>query len=158
LRDFLRIEAPAVYGDRLRNRRIGVFLRKQIRGFQDFWFFTTGEIGLSTEATRAGTRATAQNNITRPEAHVENYLLSVRFEFSFSQSCSRTRSSSTATRATRIPEFQRSLQHVHHPFSHLFLVYNEHRDSVSGNLIDRPVIAKFTYIDLEVTGRTAIRQ
>jgi hypothetical protein len=34
---------------------------------------------------------------------------------------------------------------IHHPLSDFFLVYNEQRDELSGKLIDRAVIAKFTY-------------
>jgi hypothetical protein len=35
---------------------------------------------------------------------------------------------------------------IHRPLSDLFLVYNERRDSVSGDLVDRAVILKFTYM------------
>jgi hypothetical protein len=35
---------------------------------------------------------------------------------------------------------------IHHPLSDFFLVYNEQRDELSGDLIDRAVIAKFTYM------------
>jgi hypothetical protein len=35
---------------------------------------------------------------------------------------------------------------IHRPLSAIFLVYNEHRDSLRGNLIDRALIAKMTYM------------
>ena len=35
---------------------------------------------------------------------------------------------------------------IHRPLSDIFVVYNEHRDSVTGNLIDRALIAKMTYM------------
>ena len=35
---------------------------------------------------------------------------------------------------------------IHHPLSDFFLVYNARRDTVSGNLIDRAIIAKLTYL------------
>ena len=35
---------------------------------------------------------------------------------------------------------------IHRPLSDIFLVYNERRSSVSGDLIDRAIIAKFTYM------------
>jgi hypothetical protein len=35
---------------------------------------------------------------------------------------------------------------IHRPLSDIFVVYNERRDSLSGNLIDRAVIAKMTYM------------
>jgi hypothetical protein len=35
---------------------------------------------------------------------------------------------------------------IHRPLSDIYLVYNERRDSVSGDLINRAVIAKLTYL------------
>jgi len=35
---------------------------------------------------------------------------------------------------------------IHRPLSDFFLVYNERRDERSGDLINRSVIAKFTYL------------
>jgi hypothetical protein len=35
---------------------------------------------------------------------------------------------------------------IHRPLSDLFVVYNERRNSVSGDLIDRAVILKLTYM------------
>jgi hypothetical protein len=35
---------------------------------------------------------------------------------------------------------------IHHPLSDFFLVYNERRDSQSNQLLDRSIIAKFTYM------------
>ena len=35
---------------------------------------------------------------------------------------------------------------IHRPLSDIFVVYNERRDSMSGNLVDRALIAKMTYM------------
>jgi hypothetical protein len=35
---------------------------------------------------------------------------------------------------------------IHHPLSDIFVVYNEHRDSSTGGLVDRALIAKITYM------------
>jgi hypothetical protein len=35
---------------------------------------------------------------------------------------------------------------IHRPLSDFFLVYNERRDDLTGNLISRAVIAKMTYM------------
>jgi len=35
---------------------------------------------------------------------------------------------------------------IHRPLSDIFIVYNERRDSISGNLVDRALIAKMTYM------------
>ena len=35
---------------------------------------------------------------------------------------------------------------IHRPLSDLFVVYNERRNSVSGDLIDRAIVAKVTYM------------
>jgi hypothetical protein len=35
---------------------------------------------------------------------------------------------------------------IHRPLSDIFLVYNERRDSRSGDLIDRAIIGKMTYL------------
>ena len=35
---------------------------------------------------------------------------------------------------------------IHRPLSDIFLVYNERRDERSGELVDRAVIAKVTYL------------
>lgn len=35
---------------------------------------------------------------------------------------------------------------IHHPLSDIFLVYNERRDTTNGDLIDRSIIAKMTWM------------
>jgi hypothetical protein len=35
---------------------------------------------------------------------------------------------------------------IHHPLSDFFFVYNERRNTLSGDLIDRALIAKLTYM------------
>jgi hypothetical protein len=35
---------------------------------------------------------------------------------------------------------------IHRPLSDIFFVYNERRDSVTGAMIDRALIAKMTYM------------
>ena len=35
---------------------------------------------------------------------------------------------------------------IHRPLSDIFVVYNERRDSLTGNLVDRALIAKMTYM------------
>ena len=35
---------------------------------------------------------------------------------------------------------------IHHPLSDFFLVFNERRDSTTGGLLDRALVAKMTYM------------
>jgi hypothetical protein len=43
-------------------------------------------------------------------------------------------------------EFEHALNIIHRPLSDIFLVYNERRDSRSGHMIDRAIVAKMTYL------------
>ncbi len=43
-------------------------------------------------------------------------------------------------------EIGRVIINIHRPLSNIFVVHNERRDSISGNLIDRALIAKMTYM------------
>jgi hypothetical protein len=86
------------------------------------------------------------NNITLDEGRrVKQNLLSTRFNYGFSTTAflnaliqynSDTRQWSSNIR----------FNVIHRPLSDLFLVYNERRDSVTGNLVDRALIAKMTYM------------
>ncbi len=87
----------------------------------------------------------AHNNINLPEGHFKTNLLSTRVDYSFStniflnaliQYNNDSRQWSSNVR----------FNIIHRPLSDFFLVYNERRHSISGDLIDRALIAKFTYM------------
>ena len=85
------------------------------------------------------------NNINLPEGHFKTNLLGIRANYDFStkmflnafiQYNNDTRQWSSNVRFNLI----------NRPLSDFFLVYNERRDSISGDLINRAIIAKFTYM------------
>ena len=87
------------------------------------------------------------NNISlpQPNGHFKTHLLSARFNYSFS----------TAMFLNALVQYNSDARQwssnirfniIHRPLSDFFLVYNERRDSLSGDLVDRAVIAKFTYM------------
>jgi hypothetical protein len=86
------------------------------------------------------------NNITLDQGRrVKQNLLSTRFNYGFSTTAflnaliqynSDTRQWSSNIR----------FNVIHRPLSDLFIVYNERRDSLSGSLVDRALIAKMTYM------------
>ncbi|MBI4457013.1 MAG: carbohydrate binding family 9 domain-containing protein [Acidobacteria bacterium] len=86
-----------------------------------------------------------QNNINLPQGHFKTDLLTTRVNYSFStfmflnaliQYNSDARQWSSNIR----------FNIIHRPLSDLFIVYNERRDSISGGLVDRALIGKFTYM------------
>jgi len=85
------------------------------------------------------------NNISLPEGRFKTNLLATRVDYSFStnmflnallQYNNDSRQWSSNVRFNLI----------HRPLSDFFLVYNERRHSLTGDLIDRALIAKFTYM------------
>ena len=85
------------------------------------------------------------NNISLPEGRFKTNLLATRVDYSFStnmflnaliQYNNDSRQWSSNVR----------FNIIHRPLSDFFLVYNERRHSISGDLIDRALIAKFTYM------------
>jgi hypothetical protein len=85
------------------------------------------------------------NNISLAEGRINQKLLAARVNYGFSttmflnaliQYNSDTNQWSSNVR----------FNIIHRPLSDIFVVYNEHRDSISGNLIDRALIAKMTYM------------
>ena len=87
------------------------------------------------------------NNISlpQPNGHFKTHLLSTRFDYSFS----------TNVFLNALVQYNSDLQQwssnirfniIHRPLSDLFVVYNEQRNSSSGELEDRAVILKFTYM------------
>ena len=87
----------------------------------------------------------AHNNINLPQGHFKTNLLGTRVDYSFSTSMfwnafiqynNDTHQWSSNVRFNLI----------HRPLSDFFFVYNERRNSISGDLIDRALIAKFTYM------------
>ena len=87
------------------------------------------------------------NNISlpQPNGHFKTHLLSTRFNYSFS----------TTMFLNALVQYNSDLQQwssnirfniIHRPLSDLFVVYNEQRNSFSGELEDRAVILKFTYM------------
>jgi len=85
------------------------------------------------------------NNISLPEGRFKTNLLATRVDYSFStnmflnaliQYNNDSRQWSSNVR----------FNIIHRPLSDFFLVYNERRHSITGDLIDRALIAKFTYM------------
>jgi hypothetical protein len=85
------------------------------------------------------------NNINLPEGHFKTNLLTTRFNYSFS----------TAMFLNALVQYNNDARQwssnvrfnlIHRPLSDIFLVYNERRNSEGGDLIDRAVIAKVTYM------------
>jgi len=85
------------------------------------------------------------NNINLREGHYKTNLLTMRAYYSFS----------TKMFLNALVQYNSDTQQwssnirfdlIHRPLSDIFLVYNERRSSVSGDLIDRAVIAKITYM------------
>jgi hypothetical protein len=88
-----------------------------------------------------------QNNISLPtdNGRFKTHLLAARFNYSFS----------TAVFLNALVQYNSDAQQwssnirfniIHRPLSDFFLVYNEHRDSTTGDLADRAIVAKFTYM------------
>ena len=85
------------------------------------------------------------NNISLADGRYKTHLLSTRVNYSFSTSV-------FLNALVQYNSDQRQWSSnirfnvIHHPLSDFFLVYNERRDSLSGNLMDRALIAKVTYM------------
>jgi len=85
------------------------------------------------------------NNINLPEGHFKTNLLTMRANYAFS----------TAMFLNALVQYNNDSQQwssnvrfnlIHRPLSDLFVVYNERRNSVSGDLIDRALVTKITYM------------
>ncbi|HWP85443.1 MAG TPA: DUF5916 domain-containing protein, partial [Terriglobia bacterium] len=85
------------------------------------------------------------NNIRLPQGRFKTNLLNLNLAYAFS----------TAMFLNALVQYNNTAQEwnsnvrfnlIHRPLSDLFVVYNERRNSVSGDLIDRAVIAKVTYM------------
>ena len=87
------------------------------------------------------------NNISLggPDQHVKTNLLTARFALNFS----------TAVFLNGLIQYNSDAKQwssnirfnvIHHPLSDFFFVYNERRNSLSGDLVDRALIAKLTYM------------
>jgi hypothetical protein len=85
------------------------------------------------------------NNINLPEGHFKTNLLSTRVDYSFTTSMFLNALIQYNNDARQWSSNVR-FNIIHRPLSDFFLVYNERRHSVSGDLIDRALIAKFTYM------------
>jgi hypothetical protein len=86
-----------------------------------------------------------RNNITLAEGRVKQDLLAARVNYGFTttmflnaliQYNSDSRQWSSNVR----------FNIIHRPLSDIFIVYNERRDSITGNLVDRALIGKITYM------------
>ena len=86
-----------------------------------------------------------RNNISLAEGRVKQDLLAARVNYGFTttmflnaliQYNSDSRQWSSNVR----------FNIIHRPLSDIFIVYNERRDSITGNLVDRALIAKMTYM------------
>jgi hypothetical protein len=85
------------------------------------------------------------NDITLPTAAYVTTLVSGKFNYNFS-----TKMFLNALLQYNTDSHQWSsnvrFNIIHHPLSDFFLVYNERRDERTGDLINRAVIAKMTYL------------
>jgi hypothetical protein len=85
------------------------------------------------------------NNISLAEGHFKTNLLSIRGNYAFNTAMflnALVQYNNDARQWTSNVRFNL----IHHPLSDLFVVYNERRDSQGGDLIDRALITKFTYM------------
>jgi hypothetical protein len=88
--------------------------------------------------------AHANISLPQPNGHFKNHLLAMRFNYSFSTTVflnTLIQYNSDAREWISNTRFNI----IHRPLSDLFLVYNERRNSLSGDLIDRGMILKLTY-------------
>ena len=85
------------------------------------------------------------NNIRLPQGDFKTNLLNMNLDYAFS----------TTMFLNALVQYNNNSQEwssnvrfnlIHRPLSDLFVVYNERRDSVSGNLIDRAFVTKITYM------------
>lgn len=85
------------------------------------------------------------NNINLREGRFKTNLLTMRGDYSFS---TRMFLNALVQYNSDAQQWSSNIRFnlIHRPLSDLFLVYNERRDSTSGELIDRAVIAKVTYM------------
>ncbi len=85
------------------------------------------------------------NNISLVEGRIKQNLLAARVNYGFS-----TKMFLNALIQYNSDNKQWSsnvrFNIIHRPLSDLFVVYNERRDSLTGNLVDRAIIAKVTYM------------
>src|SRR5439155_27207947 len=85
------------------------------------------------------------NHISLADGHYATNLISTRLNYSFSTSVflnALIQYNSDARQWSSNIRFKI----IHRPLSDFFLVYNEHRNSLSGDLQDRSLIAKVTYM------------
>ena len=85
------------------------------------------------------------NNISLPEGHFQTNLLATRVDYSFSTSMF-LNALIQYNNDTRQWSSNVRFNIIHRPLSDFFLVYNERRHSITGELIDRALIAKLTYM------------
>ncbi|MBI4444985.1 MAG: carbohydrate binding family 9 domain-containing protein [Acidobacteria bacterium] len=85
------------------------------------------------------------NNVNLPQGPFKTNLLTLRFNYSFS----------TAMFLNALIQYNSDARQwssnirfniIHRPLSDLFIVYNERRDSTSGDLLERALIGKLTYM------------
>ena len=86
-----------------------------------------------------------QNNINLPEGHFKTNLLATRVDYSFSTSMF-LNALIQYNNDSRQWSSNVRFNIIHRPLSDFFLVYNERRHSITGDLIDRALIAKITYM------------
>jgi hypothetical protein len=131
-----------------RSRALSVNARWSTGGFYGGYKHTY-QIGanhrLSSKMNTAFTYT--QNNISlpQPNGHFKTHLLITRVNYSFSTSIflnALVQYNSDSRQWSSNIRFNI----IHRPLSDIFVVYNERHDSVSGDLIDRSVILKFTYM------------
>jgi hypothetical protein len=87
------------------------------------------------------------NNISlpQPNGHFKTHLLAMRLNYSFSTTVflnALVQYNSDAREWSSNIRFNI----IHHPLSDLFVVYNERRNSQTGDLVDRAMILKLTYM------------
>ena len=85
------------------------------------------------------------NNINLSEGHFKTNLVSLRANYSFSTAMFLNALIQYNTDARQWSSNVR-FNLIHRPLSDLYIVYNERRDTISSQLIDRAIIAKFTYM------------
>ena len=127
-------------------RKLGLNLKVQDGEFYD-GDKTTYTIGGTVRLSyrMAATTTYTHNTIRLPLSRFKTDLVTTRVNYSFS---TRTFLSALVQYNTDARQWSSNIRFniIHRPLSDLFIVYNERRDTVSGDLTDRALIMKFTHM------------
>jgi hypothetical protein len=92
-----------------------------------------------------GTVTFTHNNISLADGHYKTNLVTTRLNYSFSTSMFLN---ALVQYNSDVRQWSSNIRFniIHRPLSDFFLVYNERRNTLTGDLTDRALIAKVTYM------------